>query len=506
MSTHKTIAKNTMFLYIRMFLIMGITLYTSRIVLYELGISDYGVYNLVAGIVSMMGFFNAAMSSATQRYLAFDIGKNDMLKLQKTFSTSLAIHFGIGILILILAETIGVWYINNKMVFPQERTFAVNVVYQFSILTFFVGIIQVPFNALIIARERMNIYAYLSLIEVVLKLIIVFILVYLGADKLISYSILVFTVTVLIALCYQIYCRNQFLESRFILQKDKTYYKELISYSGWNLFGNIAAVSRGQGINILLNLFFGTVVNAAYAITNQVVGSVNLFVTNLQMAFNPQIIKSYSQGNFQETENLIFQGSKISFFLMLILVMPILLNTDFVLNLWLDEVPEYTISFVQLALIGILIDSLSGTLMTGVQATGNIKWYQIIVGVLVFMNLPSAYFVLKLGFEPYIVLVISIIISIFSLQFRLYFLKRLMKINLAVYYKTVFFKTILVSLLSFSVVFFMKKHLSLNVGLSYFIVQSFFLVIVTLIFIICFGLNKKERELLKKLMKNKLVK
>src|SRR5690554_3558665 len=324
MSSHKTIVKNTLFLYFRMFLIMGITLYTSRVVLQQLGISDYGIYSLVGGIVTMVGFFNAAMSSATQRYLSVDIGKNDEIQLQKTFSATLTIHIGIGVMVLIIAETIGLWYINYKMIFPQDRLFAVNIVYQFSILTFLLNIIQVPYNALIIARERMNIYAYVSILEAGLKLAIVFLLV-LGTDKLILYAILTFVVALIIRLIYQVYCRRQFQESRYKFEYNKAYYKELISYSGWNLFGNIAAVAKGQGVNIVLNLFFGTVVNAAYGITNQVYSAVNMFVSNFQLALNPQIIKNYSQGNLEQSHYLILQGSKFSFYLLLIIVTPILL-------------------------------------------------------------------------------------------------------------------------------------------------------------------------------------
>lgn len=506
MSSNKTIAKNTMFLYMRMFLIMGITLYTSRIVLDELGISDYGIYNLVGGIVTMIGFFNGAMSSATQRYLSHDIGKDNFNQLKKTFSSTLTIHFGIAILGLIIAETLGLWYINYEMVFPVEKTYAVNVVYQFSILTFLLSIIQVPYNALIIARERMKVYAYMSILEAILKLGTVFILMLLSTNKLIIYAGLTFVVSFIIRILYQIYCRKQFQESKYYFVYDKLYFIELISYSGWNLFGNVAAVAKVQGINLVLNLFFGTLVNAAYGITNQVVSAVNLFSTNLQIAFNPQIIKNYSQGNIVQTQNLIFQGSKISFFLLLLLVLPILLNTEYILMLWLKEVPKYTTLFVQLALIGVLIDSLSGTLMTGIQATGKIKWYQIVVGILVFINLPLGYLALKLGYSPFSVFLVSIAISILSLQFRLYFLKRLLNINLTQYYTIVFFKVVVVVVLSFSSVYFIKINFSIATNIIYFIIQSIGLAIMSLVFIFYFGLNKNERGLLKNIIKKKLIK
>lgn len=485
-----------------MFLLLGITLYTSRVILKELGISDYGIYSLVGGIVTMVGFFNAAMSSATQRYLSVDIGKNDEIQLQKTFSATLTIHIGIGVMVLIIAETIGLWYINYKMIFPQDRLFAVNIVYQFSILTFLLNIIQVPYNALIIARERMNIYAYVSILEAGLKLAIVFLLV-LGTDKLILYAILTFVVALIIRLIYQVYCRRQFQESRYKFEYNKAYYKELISYSGWNLFGNIAAVAKGQGVNIVLNLFFGTVVNAAYGITNQVYSAVNMFVSNFQLALNPQIIKSYSQGNIEQSQYLISQGSKFSFYLMLIIVSPIILNVDFILEIWLVNPPEYTSVFVQLCLLNILIDCLSGTLMTGAQATGKIKWYQIVVGGLIFINLPLSYFVLKLGFEAYNVFVISIIISLISLQFRLYFLKKVMNFNILNFYNKVLFKAILLCLIALINIYLIKTYFPFETNFLIFSIESIYLISIILFFTLLIGLDNIERRMLLKLILRK---
>ncbi|MFV0165367.1 MATE family efflux transporter [Empedobacter falsenii] len=503
MSSHKTIAKNTMFLYVRMFLIMGITLYTSRIVLEELGVSDYGIYNLVGGIVAMMGFFNGAMSSATQRYLAHDIGKGDFQQLQKTFSATLTVHFGIAILGLIIAETLGLWYVNYKMVFPIEKSYAVNVVYQFSILTFLLSIIQVPYNALIIARERMKVYAYMSILEAVLKLGTVFTLMLISTNKLIYYAGLTFVVSFIIRMLYQVYCRKQFKESKYHFVYDRLYFMELISYSGWSLFGNVASVAKGQGINLVLNLFFGTVVNAAYAITNQIVSAVNLFATNLQMAFNPQIIKNYSQGNLVQTQNLIFQGSKISFFLLLILIMPILLNTEYILVLWLNEVPEYTTLFVQLALIGVLIESLSGTLMTGAQATGKIKWYQIVIGTLIFLNLPISYIALKLGFNASITFIISIIISMLSLIFRLFFLKRILNFNIIKYIKKVIVKVLCVVGIMIAYYYFYTGYINNKQSIITFLIDSILITIFLVSIIYIIVLTKEEKSFLLTFIKNK---
>ncbi|MDM1094744.1 oligosaccharide flippase family protein [Myroides odoratimimus] len=496
MSNSKTIAKNTLFLYFRMFLIMGVTLYTSRVVLQQLGVSDYGIYSLVGGVVTMLGFFNAAMSSATQRYLSFDIGKGDDVKLQKTFSATLTIHFFIAIFVLVLAETLGLWYVNYKMVFPEDRLYAVNMVYQFSVLTFLFNIVQVPYNALIIARERMQVYAYVSVLEAILKLGIVFFLVF-GNDKLILYSILTFVVAFIIRLIYQIYCKNQFKESEYRYEYDKEYYKELLAYSGWNLFGNFAAVARGQGVNMVLNLFFGTVVNAAYGMAMQVQGAVQLFVNNFQMAVNPQIIKTYASGDFYKMKNLVFQSSKFSFFLLLFLLVPLLLHTDFLLITWLGEVPKTTALFVKLMLLSILIDSISGSLMIAVQATGKVKWYQIILGTLIFMNLPISYFVLKIGGEGYYVFLVLILITLLTLIFRMFFLKSILNFEILDFLRSVVLRVFYVSIIIILICVLLNDVIyDLNNGMT--IIRfgnCLFIEVLFLVFIILLiGTNKKEKR------------
>jgi len=427
-----------------MFLVMGVTLYTSRIVLEQLGASDYGVYSIVGGVVTMFAFFNSAMSSATQRYMAYDLGKNDKNRLQRTFSATLTIHFGIAILILLLAETIGLWYVNHKLVLPPKRLLAANVVYQFSVATSLIEIIQVPYDALIISHERMNVYAYISILEAGLRLGAVFLLIFYGGDKLIAYAVLVFLSLLIIRLTYQVYCRKHFAESKYKYYYDKAYYRELISYSGWNLFGNIATVARGQGLNLVLNLFFGTIVNAAYGLTLQVQGAVNLFVANFQKAVNPQIIKAYSQNDLRRTNKLIFQSSKFSFFLLFFIFCPILFNTEFILKLWLKTPPLYTTSFVQLGLIGTLIESISRPLMTGAQATGKIKWYQIVVGSLMFLNLPISFLWSQLTKKPEVVFYTIISINILSLLFRLWFLYKILSFNLKIFFIEVIIRVVIV--------------------------------------------------------------
>lgn len=506
MSGSKRIAKNTLLLYFRMFLIMGVTLYTSRVILEQLGVSDYGIYSLVGGIVAMLGFFNAAMSSATQRYLSFDIGKGNEERLQKTFSATLSIHFLIAILALILAETIGLWYINYKMVFPNERIYAVNVVYQFSVLTFLLNIIQVPYNALIIARERMNVYAYVSILEVIFKLLIVFLLVY-GDDKLVLYSILTFFVALVIRMIYQVYCRKYFIESRFRFEWDKKYYSELLSYSGWNLFGNFVGIAKQQGVNVILNLIFGTVLNAAYGITMQVQSAILMFVSNFQMAINPSIVKEYAAGNHNQVTKLLFVGTKFSFLLLCIILIPISFNLEIILRFWLGEsVPELTKEFIQLTFLVILIDSLSGPIMTLVTATGNIKYYHLILSTINFWSLPFMYFVVLKTENSLYMFYVLIGFSILMFISRIIYVNRYCSFDILDYIKDVLFRIGVISLLYCVFYKFIFESFLVNVcrlnELTFFIITSLVLIIVFFIIAMCFGLNKIERNYVKGILVN----
>lgn len=485
---------------------MGVGLFTSRLVLDALGVVDYGIYGLVGGIVTMFAFLNSAMSSATQRYLSFDIGKKDWDRLQKTFNATLNIHIGIAVVIFILAETIGLWFVNTQLEIPEERMYAANWVYQFSIFAFLLNVIQVPYNALLFAREHMSVYAYVSILETVLKLAIVLYLVQADSDKLILYSILTFGVAFVIRMIYQIYCRKRFPESKYKFYWNKAYYKELMSYSGWNLFGNIAAVARSQGSNILLNLFFGPVANASYTITLMVQGIMGSFASNFQVAVNPQIIKNYAQGNIQASLDLMYKSAKFSFFAMLILVVPLWCNLDYIMHLWLKEVPTYAIDFIRLALIYSLIETLSIPLMVGVQATGNIKKYQITMGIIVFLNLPILWLVLKYTNIVEYTFLVFCIISLISMFIRLLFLKKMMNLDFYFFLTKVLAKTTIISIIMFSI----------NLGLIYnnltaesfltFILQSFFLVLLCLSIILLIGLDSEERKFIQSTILSKFFK
>jgi O-antigen/teichoic acid export membrane protein len=475
---------------------MAVTLYMSRIVLDQLGVSDYGIYSLVGGIIALFGFLNSSMSSATQRYLAFDLGKKDDNKLQKTFSATLTIHLAIAIIILLFAETLGLWYVNYKVVLPPERLFAANVVYQFSVLTALIGIIQVPYDSLIMAYEKMNIYAYISIIEVSLKLTLVFFLVYYPGDKLIAYGAMMFLVSLIIRIAYQIYCKKKYVVSKYKFEYDKIYFKELISYSGWNLFGGLASVSRGQGINIILNLFYGTVANAAYGLTLQVQSATNQFVTNFQRAVNPQIIKTYSEGNLERMQKLIIQSSKFSFLLMFLLVAPIILNTDFILNLWLKNPPKHTVIFIQLSLVSILIDSISYPFQTGIQATGHIKLYQVVVGSIQIFAIPISSFWLYFGGEPEVVFYTIIMVSFLSLIFRVYFVRKKVKLNINEFLNQVISRVLVICILMYCFSL-LSNYIQFESDVLKFLLSG----IITIVLFIL-GLSKKDIIKIKKVFFN----
>lgn len=471
---------------------MLVSLYTSRVVLNTLGIEDFGIYNVVGGIVTMFGFLNASMSSATQRFLSFELGRRDFKKLREVFCMSLNIHFLIAGIVLILAETIGLWFLNNQMVIPLERVIAANWVYQFSIAAFIVTIISVPYNASIIAYERMNVFAYISILEVSLKLLVVFILQWSNVDKLKLYAVLLFLVSLLIRIIYGIYCKRKIASCSYTFVKDKELFKTLFSYAGWNLWGNLASVTMGQGINILLNLFFGPVINAARGIAYQVSNAVNQFSTSFQMAVNPQIIKSYASDNRIYMHQLIFSSAKYSFFLLFALALPILLETEFILTLWLKIVPEKTVLFTRLVIAIVLIDCMSGPLMTAAQASGKIKVYQSVVGGLLLLILPISYIFLKLGFPPETTMLVNLAISIIALFVRLWIITPLVGLSVTLFIKSVLVPVSLVT--TFSIIlpginFYITEESALRIVSTF--ILSFMSVILSIYYI---GLNQSERE------------
>lgn len=491
-------------LYFRMILTMLVSLYTSRVILIVLGVEDYGINNVVGGVVTMFTFFNSAMSSATQRFLSFEISKGDFVQLRKTFNATLIIHIGIAILVLILAETIGLWFVKTYLVIPAERMEAALWIYHFSVLSFLVSIIQVPYNAMIISHERMNVYAYVSILEVCLKLLIVFMLTAISFDKLKLYGVLYFGVIFIVAFIFRTYTRKHFEESRFLLVRDKQLYRTIFSFSAWNLLGNIAVIMKGQGVNILLNLFYGPVVNAARAIAYQVQGALYGFVQNFQVALKPQIIKSYATSNIEYMHQLIFRGTKFSFYLLFGLSLPIILEPEIILRLWLKTVPEYSVIFLQLILIDILVESLSGPLVTSAHASGKIRLYQTIVGTLFLLNLPISYLCLKKGYQPEITMYVSIIITILALISRVLMVSKLVDFSKMDYSKKVLIPILLVAVVSIIPPLLIQHYY--EAGRT-----RFFLVIISSVFtfmsaVYFIGINRVERDFLKSRILSNIIK
>lgn len=493
--------KNAGMLYFRMLLTMAVALYTSRVVLQTLGVEDFGIYNVVAGFVTMLGFLHGAMSSATQRFLAFELGRSGDKDVRGIFSMSMNIHILIAVFVLILGETLGLWFLKTQMTIPIDRIVAAQWVYQLALLSFMVTIISVPYNALIIAHEQMNIFAAVSILDVTLKLLVVFLLGWFGVDKLTLYGLLNLCVVLIIFTIYRKYCKNKFIESKFRLYWNKKLFNIMLSYTGWNLWGNIAVVMSGQGVNVLLNIFFGPSINAARAIAMQASSALNSFVQNLQVAINPQIIKSYAANDMAYMHQLVCYGAKYNFFLLFFLAMPVLLNTDLILSVWLGTIPEYTSIFVKLIVVNILIDCISAPLMISAQATGKIKLYQSIVGGILLLNIPFSYLILKMGYEPYAVVYIGIILSVLAFIARLLIVRNLISLSITQYLKEVIGRGVLVVVTVAAIYYLFLVNISDFTGFWW---ESTIISISVLFAITVFGLSTLERRIILKQAKSTL--
>ena len=491
-SNKKRIIRNTLLLYVRMFLLMLITLYTSRVVLSILGVEDFGIYNVVGGVVAMFSVISGSLSAAISRFITYELGKGDKDKLMRIFSSSVTIQLGLGLIILILAESIGVWFLNTKMTIPTGRIYAANWVFQLSILTFIINLISVPYNAAIIAHEKMSAFAYISILEVVAKLIIVYMLLWSPFDKLIFYAILMTSVALIIRFVYGYYCKRHFEECTYHFIFDKELLKKMFGFAGWNFIGATSAVLRDQGGNIVINLFCGPTVNAARGIAYQVNNAISGFVSNFMMALNPQITKSYASGEKEYMMTLIYQGARLSFYILLILSLPVIINAHYILTLWLKIVPEHTTLFVQLVLIFAMSESISNPLITAMLATGNIRNYQIVVGGLQIMNLPISYILLKNGCMPETVLIVAICISQCCLAARLYMLKGMIGLSVRKYVSKVYFNVFAVTILSAIIPCISSYYLSET--FINFIMICVISVICTFMVIYFVGCNRNERQ------------
>ena len=407
-SSNRRIAKNALMLYIRMFLTMIVGLYTSRVVLNTLGVEDYGIYGVVGGVISMMGFLNASMSGATSRFLTFELGRGDQKRLAETFSSALIVHIGIAIVVFILAETVGLWFLCNKLVIPEGRMGAAHWVYQCSIIGAMLGITQAPYNASIIAHEKMDVYAYVEILNVTLKLLIVYLLVIGDFDKLKLYAVLGLAVSLTIMLIYRIYCIRKFSECHFHWLWKKSILRPLLSFSGWDVYGNMSTVARTQGVNMLVNMFFGAVANAAVGIAAIVQGVLMQFSTNITTAVRPQIVKSYSVGDYERMTSLIYTSSKYLYLLLLILSVPFLVETHYILQLWLKVVPEYSVWIVRCMVLFNFFALMSLIFSMGIHATGKMKRISLINGSLYLSVIPFTYVAFRVGGNVYIAFIFNV--------------------------------------------------------------------------------------------------
>ena len=490
-SNTKRIAKNTLLLYIRQILVLLVGLYTVRLTLSTLGTQDYGIYNVVAGVVVSFSFINTAMASGTQRFLNFFLGKENAQKLRDVYSSSVLLHILIALLFGIFSETIGLWFVIYKLNIPLHRCSAVLWVYQVTIISTVLNILCVPYNAIIIAYEKMAFFAQMSIIEVVLKLLVVFLLLVIPFDKLIIYSILICIITLFTFVTYLVYCKKYFDIARFEVPTEKKIIYDIISFSGWSLLGAAANVSCLYGVNAVLNIFTNVTVNAAMGIANQVNNAVYSFARNFQIAFNPQIIKSYSSGEIDYFINLICRTAKLSFFLLLFLTLPLCLNIDFVLMIWLKNVPDYTVVFIQLILINSLIEVLNGPLWMSIQATGDIRNYQIIVSLLIFINLPLSLVALYMGANPVLILYMRIGLAVVTTFWRVFFLQKRIHLSALYFIMQVIVRCIAVALISFGLAYFASYKL---IGSVKFFVSSFVSCSAIGILLLYIGLTSVERK------------
>lgn len=489
----KRIAKNTLMLYGRMLFSMVVSLYTSRVVLNTLGVVDYGIYGVVGGFVSMFSLISSSLSSAVSRFLTFELGRGDKERLGKAFSTSLLIHIVLAIVVFIIAETVGVWFVNNKMTIPADRMYAANWVFQASILSFMFGLFSVPYNASIVSHEKMSAFAYIGILDTTLKLLIVLFIAYSSwqFDRLIVYAVLLVVVGLMLQCIYIIYCRRHFQECRLRISFDKDFWKEISSFAGWNFIGCTAGMLKSQGVNLLLNLFYGPILNTARGVATTINGAVITFVNNFMTAINPQITKSYASNEIDYTFSLIKRGARFSFYIILVISYPILLETDFVLDIWLKQYPEHTVNFVRLVLVLSLTEVLSNTLITLQLATGHIRNYQIAVGGVLLLNFPLSYICLKIGLPPESTYLIAIIISISCLFLRLSFLKKITNFSPQSYIKEVLLNVSLVTL--FAMILPTIVHVLLHYGLTRFLSVSVVSLISSFVSILYIGCSKEER-------------
>lgn len=489
------IARNTLMLYVRMFVLMLVGLYTSRVVLAALGETDYGIYNVIGGVVAMFTIISGALNSSVSRFITFEMGKGEAAQLQKVYSTAVIIQLLLSLVVVLLAEPAGLWFIENKMTIDPSRIPAARWVLHFSVLAFVINLMSVPQMASITAHEKMSAYAYVGVLDGLLRLGMAFLIAHSPIDRLIFYSALMAAVMLIVRMSYGIYCRSHFPECRFRPEFDRPLVKEMFSFAGWNFIGVTSGVLREHGGNILVNIFSGPAVNAARGVAVQLNGAVQGFVTNFMTAVNPQITKSYAAGDEAYLFPLLRRSSRMSFYLLFMIALPVLFNTEYLLGLWLKEVPDHTMLFVQLFLVFALSESLSNPLITVMLATGRIRNYQLAVGGLQLLNVPVSYVCLRLGAMPEVTVIVAVIISQICFFVRLIMLRRMIRLDAVRYIREVYLNVFIVAAVSLVFPVLVQDWLPASfAGFCIGVSVSFVSAVLSVLFI---GCSKKERREIK---------
>lgn len=502
-NNNKRIVKNTLLLYMRQLVVLSAELYISRAVLKILGVTDFGIYNVIAGVVVMFSFMMTTLSSASQRFLSFDLAKGDIKRLKETFSMVVLSSAILALFTFFLIETFSVWFLNTEMTIPEERLYAANWVLQFSILSYSVRFLSFPYLSLINSHEKMGAYAYISIADVFLKLMMVFLLTFTSNDKLVSYSILMFVDSLLITLLYRFYCHRNFAESHCVFFYERRRFMEICSFAWWNMIGLVANLLRNQGANALLNVFFNPAINAARGIAYQVNGAITSFSGNFYAAVRPQIVKNYAVGECERMQSLIMMSSRLAFYLLLLLSLPVILNVDQILGIWLDTPPDYTDLFVQIVLITAMFEVFSLPLGSGMQATGHIKNYQIVVSGIYLLNIPISYIFLRYGFPPETVMYVNLVLVIIDIMPRLYFCRKYYSLSISKFLYEVLLKTWTIALVCYIVGSFIVSLVNYNqTSFGLFLSISLLLIMVILV-ISLVGVSREERTIILTYIKNK---
>lgn len=499
MSNKKRIFKNTSLLYVRQLLTLGLSLYTSRLTLQVLGEDNFGIYAAVGGFTAILTIVTSSMAGSGQRFLTFELGKKNEIQLNKIFNTFLQLMLLMSALLIVIAETGGVWFINNFLTIPPERLNVAIWVFQLSIFTCVINILNAPYNSVIIAHEDMGKFALFSIVDAVLKLAFVALLFFVKWDKLLMYALLLAAIQVFDRVIMGLYCRYKYKETCIVWRSDIRLMKKMSGFAGWTLLSNLSIMGFTQGVNVLLNVCFGPVVNAAFTVAYQAYSGIRTFCSSFQLASNPQIVKSYSEGNITELNELVLFVSKMSFFLVFVISLPFLVNAEYVMQLWLVKVPQYAIGFFCILLIYAYMDVFAYPIDTAAQATGRLKTYTLRTSLLLLCNLPIGYCLFRLGFRPESIYVVAIVIGVLGLLVRLYSLKQSINISIKAFL-FVFVRCFLVALLSLAVA--MVLHIQLNAVFLQVALQFVFCVIESLCLIYVLGLNAVERTKIKSLINN----